>query len=134
MLQTTPAPSRRHACPVARRTRRECRLRRRLERLARPLSVDAVASMAADAAAVRELAVRPAAVQALQRLADGTYGRCEDCEGAIPLARLEIVPYARRCAACQRVAEASWRGLDAMIADRTRALAGEPQGPLGVAP
>jgi RNA polymerase-binding transcription factor DksA len=90
--------------------------------------------MAADAAAVRELAVRPAAVQALQRLADGTYGRCEDCEGAIPLARLEIVPYARRCAACQRVAEASWRGLDAMIADRTRALAGEPQGPLGVAP
>ncbi|GAA0715458.1 TraR/DksA C4-type zinc finger protein [Dactylosporangium roseum] len=38
---------------------------------------------------------------ALTRLADGTYGRCERCVGAIPVARLEILPHARLCVPCQ---------------------------------
>lgn len=38
---------------------------------------------------------------ALQRLADGTYGECEDCRAAIPPGRLETIPYARRCVICQ---------------------------------
>ena len=35
-----------------------------------------------------------------QRLADGTYGRCERCGAKIPDARLEARPAARTCVAC----------------------------------
>jgi len=35
------------------------------------------------------------------RLADGTYGLCEDCHTVIPSGRLRIIPYARRCITCQ---------------------------------
>jgi len=38
---------------------------------------------------------------AIARLADGTYGECEDCRATIPRTRLETIPYARRCLACQ---------------------------------
>jgi RNA polymerase-binding protein DksA len=38
--------------------------------------------------------------QALARIAQGTYGRCERCGGPIPVARLEVVPYARLCMKC----------------------------------
>lgn len=38
---------------------------------------------------------------ALQRMADGTYGRCERCQVEIPLERLEILPHARFCVPCQ---------------------------------
>jgi DnaK suppressor protein len=37
---------------------------------------------------------------ALQRLADGTYGRCVDCGIAIGPARLEARPEAARCITC----------------------------------
>ena len=41
--------------------------------------------------------------QALRRMADGTYGACEDCTTDIPLERLEILaPDARLCVLCQR--------------------------------
>ncbi|SIT00553.1 TraR/DksA C4-type zinc finger protein [Alicyclobacillus vulcanalis] len=39
---------------------------------------------------------------ALERLKDGTYGRCVDCGQAIPRDRLEAMPTARRCVDCQR--------------------------------
>ena len=38
---------------------------------------------------------------ALQRLADGSYGACVDCEASIPLARLKVQPAAARCIECQ---------------------------------
>jgi RNA polymerase-binding transcription factor DksA len=38
---------------------------------------------------------------ALQRMADGRYGRCESCGGAIPAERLEIIPHARTCVPCR---------------------------------
>jgi DnaK suppressor protein len=38
---------------------------------------------------------------ALQRLDDGTYGRCERCWSAISPARLEAIPYAALCIRCQ---------------------------------
>jgi len=38
---------------------------------------------------------------ALQRLDDGVYGDCADCEQSIPLARLMVQPEAERCAPCQ---------------------------------
>lgn len=41
--------------------------------------------------------------QALQRVADGTYGRCERCGKPIGEARLEAMPTARRCLDCARL-------------------------------
>jgi RNA polymerase-binding transcription factor DksA len=37
---------------------------------------------------------------ALDRLENGTYGRCENCGTQIPDGRLEAVPYARYCVLC----------------------------------
>lgn len=42
---------------------------------------------------------------ALERIADGTYGTCEDCDRNIPIARLQAVPYATVCIKCQRQRE-----------------------------
>ena len=42
---------------------------------------------------------------ALGRLDDGSYGKCERCAASIPVERLEIVPYARYCVACQQSGE-----------------------------
>jgi DnaK suppressor protein len=41
--------------------------------------------------------------RAIERMAvePELFGRCEDCEEEIPLARLEAVPHATLCAACQ---------------------------------
>lgn len=39
--------------------------------------------------------------EALDRVEEGTFGRCEDCGQALSRERLEAIPYARRCAACQ---------------------------------
>ena len=37
---------------------------------------------------------------ALDRLDQGTFGTCERCGEAIPVERLEAIPYARRCVNC----------------------------------
>ena len=37
---------------------------------------------------------------ALQRIGDGTYGRCVVCDTVIPAARLEAIPYAKCCVQC----------------------------------
>ena len=37
---------------------------------------------------------------ALERFEDGSYGRCETCDGKIPKARLEAIPYAAQCVRC----------------------------------
>jgi RNA polymerase-binding protein DksA len=42
---------------------------------------------------------------ALERLRDGTFGRCEECQAGIPTARLRALPYARYCVACARKLE-----------------------------
>lgn len=42
---------------------------------------------------------------ALQRMDDGLYGICEGCEGKIPMARLNALPFATYCIACQHEAE-----------------------------
>jgi DnaK suppressor protein len=43
---------------------------------------------------------------ALERVSDGTYGQCEDCEDWVVKERLRAMPHARRCIDCQRAAEA----------------------------
>ncbi|WP_042371205.1 TraR/DksA family transcriptional regulator [Streptacidiphilus neutrinimicus] len=42
--------------------------------------------------------------QALKRLDDGTYGRCEACRAPIPAGRLEIRPAATHCVVCAEAA------------------------------
>jgi DnaK suppressor protein len=42
---------------------------------------------------------------ALDKLASGSYGVCEDCEEPITEKRLEANPVARYCISCQRMAE-----------------------------
>jgi DnaK suppressor protein len=42
---------------------------------------------------------------ALERIKQGSFGQCEECEGAIPKARLQAVPYARHCVECARKLE-----------------------------
>ncbi len=37
---------------------------------------------------------------ALVRVEQGTYGVCESCGDAIPVARLEVLPYATFCVSC----------------------------------
>lgn len=38
---------------------------------------------------------------AIQRIDDGTYGICLDCEKPIPKKRLEFLPFAQRCMECE---------------------------------
>ena len=44
---------------------------------------------------------------ALAKIEDGSYGVCEQCEEGISDRRLNAVPWARLCVACQSKAEAS---------------------------
>jgi len=40
--------------------------------------------------------------RALARIGDGSYGICESCGQPIPVARLEVLPYATECVTCAR--------------------------------
>jgi len=42
---------------------------------------------------------------ALDRLRDGKFGRCEECQGAIAKPRLRELPYTRYCVECARKLE-----------------------------
>ncbi|MFF0746867.1 TraR/DksA family transcriptional regulator [Streptomyces sp. NPDC004111] len=44
--------------------------------------------------------------EAFARIGAGTYGTCQGCANAVPVERLEILPYTRYCVACQRRAAA----------------------------
>ena len=37
---------------------------------------------------------------AIQRIEDGGYGRCEECDEEIPRSRLDAIPYAAECVRC----------------------------------
>jgi DnaK suppressor protein len=43
--------------------------------------------------------------EALRRMKEGSYGKCEPCGKPIPLARLEALPYATECIDCKRKSE-----------------------------
>jgi DnaK suppressor protein len=40
-------------------------------------------------------------IDALRRMAEGSYGSCQQCQGDIPVERLEILPHAPFCVPCQ---------------------------------
>ncbi len=42
---------------------------------------------------------------AIVRIADGTYGTCENCGEVIPRTRLHAIPYALRCVTCAQKEE-----------------------------
>lgn len=43
--------------------------------------------------------------EALRRIQDGTYGKCQSCNKMISQARLEAVPHARLCIDCKNAEE-----------------------------
>ncbi len=45
--------------------------------------------------------------KALEKIKNGTYGICDRCEGKIPPKRLDAMPFARYCVACQSEIEKS---------------------------
>ncbi len=49
--------------------------------------------------------------EALQRIREGMYGVCQDCDCIISEARLKALPFARRCVQCKAMAEKS-RGVN----------------------
>ncbi len=42
---------------------------------------------------------------ALEKMDEGSYGKCEACNSNIPLARLQALPYATLCIGCKRKLE-----------------------------
>jgi DnaK suppressor protein len=43
--------------------------------------------------------------RAIVMIREGRYGTCEGCDGPIPIARLQALPYSIMCVACQRSQE-----------------------------
>lgn len=60
---------------------------------------------------------------ALERMKAGVYGLCEVCNGKIPMARLDALPYATMCISCQRDLERS--GGAGSRAEEREEIAGE---------
>jgi DnaK suppressor protein len=46
---------------------------------------------------------------ALARISNGEYGRCEECDERIPLARLRVLPTATMCVTCAEARERASR-------------------------
>ena len=83
-------------------------LRNRMEDTDDWAVADTMAAM--DIAEVsRDLTVLADIEAALARIKDGSYGECVDCGVEIAYARLAAYPAAKRCVACQEVAEAAAR-------------------------
>ena len=59
----------------------------------------AVGLMAIEAAQLEDIN------EAIERIDNGSYGLCIDCKKAIPRKRLEVLPFAKRCLACEGLAE-----------------------------
>lgn len=39
---------------------------------------------------------------ALEKMKNGTYGKCENCDGEVPIERLKVFPAARLCLDCEK--------------------------------
>lgn len=51
----------------------------------------------------RDARLRDDLRHAFALMENGSYGRCEDCEGMIAPARLKAIPWARCCVRCQEL-------------------------------
>lgn len=69
-------------------------------------SAQAIGLLEAQTLSVERLALAARRIsETLERIADGTYGRCEECDEPIPPARLNAIPTATLCVRCQSAAE-----------------------------
>jgi phage/conjugal plasmid C-4 type zinc finger TraR family protein len=69
-------------------------------------SAQAIGVLEAQTLSVERLALAARRIsETLERIADGTYGRCEECDEPIPPARLNAIPTATLCVRCQSAAE-----------------------------
>lgn len=76
-------------------------LHQTVDDLAGETDVDSVlAREVAESFSFRGLDVIAEVRHALRRIDNGTFGACERCGNQIPLERLEVIPYARRCVSC----------------------------------
>ena len=66
---------------------------------------------------------------ALVRIDDGSYGRCEECQGDIGKTRLDVLPFASRCVECEKKA-----GGDVSAEGTVLPQSVEPYGRRGPAP
>lgn len=87
-------------------------------------SAQAFDALEAQATSVERLTLAAREVTAtLTRIADGTYGRCQECDAPIPPARLKVIPTAALCVSCQSAAERcprpTWRHESAWSDDDT---------------
>ncbi len=64
-------------------------------------TTEAVERLATTAQARSIAASLQAVERALAKVADGTYGRCDECGGEIPAARLAALPATAHCIACR---------------------------------
>lgn len=71
-----------------------------------PFALPSVDPVAYQSAASHRIAIEQITA-ALNRISQGTYGRCTRCGGQIAPARLEVLPYAAACIECQSHAEAA---------------------------
>ena len=89
----------------------------RIERLADPL--DRVVSNTGREIAIRRLDRLTHEIRevqaALVKIANGSYGVCEGCEESIASKRLDAVPWARFCLACQSKGEAMGPGAETAL-------------------
>jgi DnaK suppressor protein len=58
----------------------------------------------------RESALARQVKAALQRIHDGSFGTCIECESAISQKRLSVMPWAARCIQCQDAADRQEQG------------------------
>ncbi len=69
-------------------------------------SAQAIGALEAQTMSVERLTLAAQEITAtLACIADGTYGRCLDCNEPIPSARLKALPTATLCVLCQSAAE-----------------------------
>ena len=61
----------------------------------------AEALLRARAGTAQDAVVTDDILDALDRIGEGTFGRCELCREWMPRERLAAVPWTRRCAACE---------------------------------
>lgn len=110
---------------MSRRNELRRRLRSELAALGHSGSPDTAASASASAdqelsSQLAELEARELAQidQALLRIKQGKYGLCAGCNGKIPIARLNALPYSTLCIKCAREAERDSSWLEDRIAER----------------
>ncbi len=65
---------------------------------------DAVMAMERSVVAEQLYSVSVEIDRALVKLAEGTYGQCDECGGTISEERLDALPWAALCMACKRFA------------------------------